>query len=109
MNRRSLTSKAPSLKHGRGVSGASPGAVHPEIGAPLSKYLELVFGALAPTLAEQLTEQGLKFDHDKIGRLDRNARGITYCVIDGVMTDSEAKRCRQRIIRRVAALVETKK
>lgn len=52
------------------------------------------FGAMAKPLSEQL--HGTKHPD----RLDRAAQSITYLSVHGILTGSEARKARQRLLRK---------
>lgn len=59
----------------------------------------IVFTALGPTLSEQCNAQGLAATGTSLETADRLAHAVTLCHIQGVLTDSEATRARNRILK----------
>jgi hypothetical protein len=59
------------------------------------------FGALSPTIEEQLREQGLKLDMDPALNelIQRHADQITVLEIHGILTEDETARARKRLLR----------
>lgn len=59
---------------------------------------DLQFGALAPTLEEQLQDH---LKPEKAKRLNEQAWCITHLSIQGLLTDKEAEKARQRLIKKI--------
>lgn len=68
--------------------------------------LGITFGALAPKVAGQLKKQKLTAAPLDIERAQANADAVTRLLIRGVLSDSEARKARQRILKRLLANVK---
>lgn len=62
--------------------------------------VQLSFGALAPTLEEQLTPQGLTLGNMAV-RHEKECKALTQLMFGDVITDSEHDRILQRLFKRV--------
>jgi len=62
-------------------------------------------GALAPPLASQLSEIGLS--PEAIDRLQRSADSIVLLSVQGIISESEAERARNRLVRAIAREANT--
>lgn len=62
--------------------------------------MRLVFGALSPTLAEQLEQQGLA--SGLVEDFQQDARAITRLAVRGYIPTTQVERCRQRITKYLA-------
>lgn len=60
------------------------------------------FGALSPKLSEQLKGELPK---DELKWLDKYADAVTLLVIQELLSESEARKARQRIVKRIEKLV----
>jgi len=66
--------------------------------------VSLEFGALAPPLREQLKDAGLVIRYKRnLAHYQRDADAITRIVIRGLISDSQARTARKRLMRRIAA------
>jgi hypothetical protein len=62
--------------------------------------LSVDFGALSPTIDEQLRQQGLKLDMDPLLRchLQRDADEVTRLRVRCILTEAESDKARRRIL-----------
>ena len=70
-----------------------------------SREFGVYFGALSPTLAEQLQEAGLDYDEDTIDHLNRDAEAITRLSVRGVLPDSQAQAARKKLMKKIEKCV----
>lgn len=56
------------------------------------------FGASAPTIEEQLSNQSVDFDADEVERFQARADAITTLHLSSTLADAEAKRARERLM-----------
>ena len=63
--------------------------------------IRLRFGALAPALLQQLTEQGLTADAETIACWQKDADAICWCRIRGLVAESITKRAEHRLAKRI--------
>lgn len=69
--------------------------------------LNLVFGALAPHLDEQLRGQGIAISPGWIGKYQGHADAIVRLAVAGLITDSEKRRARQRLMKKIVKSLES--
>jgi hypothetical protein len=67
--------------------------------------MEMNFGAMAPSIAEQLTEQKLLCNTD-IEHWQRDADAITRLAVRGMLPLAQARAARQRLLREIARHVK---
>lgn len=62
---------------------------------------QIEFGALAPPIEDQLRDQGLQLDMIPLSRhqLQRDSHEVTRLFVRGILTEAEAGKAQQRIIR----------
>jgi len=65
---------------------------------------EMVFGALAPSILNQLIDQGLSIEKREGARLQKIADAITLLCIHGILSDSEKHRARMRLMKQISRL-----
>lgn len=68
----------------------------------------LQFGALAPPLDEQLVEQGIAAGVRNLRQLQQDADAVSRLAVRQILTEAEADKARQRIIKRVGKLLSGK-
>lgn len=63
--------------------------------------IHVEFGALCPPIDEQLWHQGLRLDMEPTARqlLQRDTHEVTRLFVRGILTEAEASKARQRIMR----------
>jgi hypothetical protein len=67
---------------------------------------EIMFGALASPIEQQLAAQGLKLENEnQVARFQKTMDSLACLKIHGMITDSEAARVRDRIGKAVFARV----
>ena len=66
----------------------------------MTERIGLRFGALTPKISEQLNESGIA--KSDLKRFDGHAEAITRLHICGLLTDSESRKARQRLMNVVA-------
>jgi len=73
------------------------------------KQLQLNFGALVPSIAEQIDMQGLVIARSVAQQFQNDADAIIRLVVRQLIPDSMARQIRQRLIKRIAAECKSKK
>ena len=63
--------------------------------------LILEFGALAPSLTEQLAEQGVPFDAEECAKWDRWHDALNTLAIGGPVTHAERRKIQERMIKTI--------
>lgn len=63
--------------------------------------MQIAFGALAPTLVDQLA--GSKVPVEKLEAFDRDADAVTRLVVRGLLTQSQANAARKKILKEIVA------
>lgn len=63
------------------------------------------FGALSPTIAEQLDEAGVGYDEDKIDHCNRDAYAISRLQVRGLLTESQAHGARKKVLKKIEAAI----
>ena len=63
--------------------------------------MQIVFGALSPSLAKQIDEAGYTVDRLWMDALERDSEAITRLLIRGYCPGSAAERMRKSIIKRI--------
>ena len=73
--------------------------------------ITIQFGALAPTIAVQLTTQKLPFDDKKVKLYERLKESITLLYFQGLINDSENKKVEGKLVTQIKrhVTVELKK
>jgi len=73
--------------------------------------LTIHFGALAPKIAEQLTEQKLPFDEKKVALYERLKESLTLLYFQSLLNDSEHKKVENKLFAQIKrhVTVELKK
>lgn len=66
--------------------------------------LKLGYGAFMPPLADQLKEQGLELEG--VEQLEKLRHAIKLLAIHGLLPDSQADKCFQRLHKRITQLLE---
>lgn len=64
---------------------------------------EVIFGALCPSLSEQLTE--FNIDSDEMRRIEGIDHAINVLSIHGYIPPSTVDRCRKKIIKRIQVAI----
>ena len=67
------------------------------------KRYEIMFGALADPISEELRRQGLRASKVNIAYWQRDAKAISRLSIRGLLTDDERGRARKRLLQRILA------
>ena len=62
---------------------------------------QLRFGAFAPSLTEQLTEQGVPFDPEECEKWDRWHDALNLLAIGGPVTSGERQKIQERMFKRI--------
>lgn len=62
----------------------------------------ILFGALVPSLIDQLTRADCDFYPNKVRALQRDADAITQLSVRGLLSSSEVSKARQRLMKRIA-------
>lgn len=70
------------------------------------EVLELDFGALVPSIADQLAAKGMKAARNDLKHWQADANAITRLSIRGLISDSAARAARQKLTRKIAAGVK---
>ena len=70
------------------------------------KTISVHFGALCPSIAEQLIEQGVVTIPDEINHFQKDADATTRLLIRGLLTDSQTRSARQKLINKIVRDVE---
>ena len=61
----------------------------------------LRFGALCPTIEEQLKEQGFSYAKEQVVRFQKSADSITYLKFHDILPESQAEKCMQRLVDKI--------
>lgn len=70
--------------------------------------LELYFGALAPSFANQIKEAGFVADAAGIELCQRDAEAIDRLRIRGLLSDSVSSQCRKKLMKHIMRYVKVK-
>lgn len=73
------------------------------------KQLELRIGAVAPSLKQQLTAQGFKFDAHALSFIEDDKNAISRLYIRGYLTDTQAEKMKNKIYNKVKATIKPSK
>lgn len=65
--------------------------------------VQINFGALAPTIREQLKAQGFKVPAHRTRTWQQYAQSVGYLYVQGVLSEGETKAARNRIFRDIKA------
>ena len=68
------------------------------------KKFDIRFGALSPSLQEQLAGAGI--DPEELERFDRDADAITRLVVREILTDTVATAARRTLLKKIQAAVD---
>jgi len=63
--------------------------------------LTLHFGALVPSLTEQLTKAGVAVESKSLNQLQRDADAVVRLTVRGLLTDSEINRVRRKLMKKI--------
>jgi len=66
----------------------------------------LHFGALAKPIADQLHEQGLKYDVDRLEQFQKDADAITRLAIRNYLPDSVKRNIHKKLLRFITAVIQ---
>lgn len=66
-----------------------------------NKSVEIVFGALSPSTAEQVKSQGLKIFEFNAEVLQLDADAITHLAVRRILPDAVVRQARQRLVKRI--------
>lgn len=61
------------------------------------------FGAMAPSIKEQIKEQGFKIDPTDCAHLQKDAEAITRLRIRGLLTDSACKSAHDKLFKKITS------
>ena len=61
--------------------------------------LAITFGALAPTIADQLRQQGAEAAGQLVNQWQRDAKSITRLAVRCLLSEAEVTRARRRLLR----------
>lgn len=64
--------------------------------------MKLVFGAMCPSIENQLTEQGVKFKSRTIDNFQRCSEAIIRLRIQGILNLSDCKKAEQRLFNKIS-------
>ena len=65
------------------------------------KELKLHFGALAPSIRKQLSDQGFKFRGARISALQEKQTAIIRLYLGGIISDAEKERANKRLFKQI--------
>ena len=77
------------------------GAASVQGGNRLEDQVGLRFGALSPSLQEQLDEQGIAYDPEQVAQWEDWASAIVSMTIWGIITMAEKQRIQKRLFKRI--------
>lgn len=69
--------------------------------------MELTFGAMGPTISQQLKKQKLAFDPSKVKTFEKFQHSITLLKIHSLINESAAKSARNKLFKMVTANVKS--
>lgn len=72
----------------------------------MSKMIELEIGALAPKIAAQMKNQGIKIEQGDLDQLQKDADAIVRLHIRGFLNDSTVKKVREKLFYNVKKAVK---
>jgi len=72
------------------------------------KQIRIGFGALVPTIAKQLKEQGFKFDAKKVKHFEKLRESITYLAFADLITENHRDRATQKLFNKIKSHVVLK-
>lgn len=75
-----------------------------ETRAATGSEFTLYFGALSGSIREQLANQNIELTAKDERRLQRAADGITFLSVHRLLSESESRKARQRIVNQVSRL-----
>lgn len=70
--------------------------------------LNLRFGAMSPTIKQQLNEQGYKIDNTDCVHFQKDAEAITRLRIRGMLNDSQCKSATDKLFKKISQSLKTK-
>ena len=68
--------------------------------------LRIIFGATAENLSRQIEAVGLDGDSNAVDDLQRYADAVTLLSVQGVLSEGEAHKARQRLMKRIVKAVQ---
>ena len=71
----------------------------------MEKTLNLRFGAMSPSIKEQLTEQNLKFRVGDVNHFQKDSEAIVRLKIRGLLNDSTAKKAQDSLFKKITSHV----
>jgi hypothetical protein len=71
--------------------------------------LKLRFGAMSPTIKQQLKEQGYKMDATDCVHFQKDAEAITRLRIRGMLNDSQCKSAHDKLFKNITKSLTNKK
>ena len=71
----------------------------------MEKTLNLRFGAMSPSIKEQLTEQKLKFKVGDANHFQKDSEAIVRLKIRGLINESTAKKAQDNLFKKITAHV----
>ena len=66
-----------------------------------NKQFRIGFGALVPTIAKQLKEQGFKFDIEVVRHFEKLRESITYLQFSDLINDKSRERATQKLFTKI--------
>lgn len=67
----------------------------------MTRTLNIVFGATAPNLREQMDAQSYRYDPETAERWQKEADALTMLFIRGILTETETHRARTRLMKEI--------
>lgn len=68
----------------------------------MSGQINISFGALAPTIAEQLEKQNVGVEPERLEHFQKDADAISRLHVRGLIPDSVAKNIREKLMKKIA-------
>lgn len=72
----------------------------------MSKQIEIQMGALAPSITQQLADQGVDIAPSRSQAWDSQADAITRLMFADILTPSQVEKARQRLMKHIGEMLQ---
>lgn len=72
----------------------------------MSKQVEIQMGALAPSITQQLADQGVDIAPSRSEAWDNQADAITRLMFADILTPSQVEKARQRLMKHIGEMLK---
>ena len=66
-----------------------------------TKQFSIGFGALTPSIAKQLKEQGYKYDSEEVKHFEKLKESITYLMFSDILNDASIRKAQQKLFTKI--------